>query len=266
MKREGRCSLRLSPRGAVVGVAAIEVATANVNCRGGCGRLAEGFRTMLETAIVKSRKMRVYERARLDGRAGAGAGGLHDWGGLLGLRLDHQVRPGSEGFSTKGLSSFGGNLDRLDALDQEGHRGGRGPEGDGRQERRHRHRGPCEGSVVGRRRVLVDGKRGPLRGRASGGGREDIGSARIPFKIIKVQATALVLNYGDVFLREETCSVQAEDRRSRGDPRGRGYARPWSSQAHQFGIASPPSGAVRVPEDMARSSRAQNEGNWPVRS
>ena len=53
----------------VVGIAGIQLAAQNIACRRGSHchqQLREGFRVMLETAVVKSRKMGVYERARLD--------------------------------------------------------------------------------------------------------------------------------------------------------------------------------------------------------
>ena len=58
----------------VVGVAAIRTAAQNISCQGwnavrgqSCNRnLAEGFRIMLETAIVKTNKMLVMERSQME--------------------------------------------------------------------------------------------------------------------------------------------------------------------------------------------------------
>ena len=79
----------------VVGVADIKVVAQNVSCRGwqaaggrDCNRyLAEGFRVMLETAIVRSNKMDVMERGRMDvvmGERLLGQAGVTDAGGDVG--------------------------------------------------------------------------------------------------------------------------------------------------------------------------------------
>ncbi len=211
----------------VVGVAAIEVATANVDCRRGCGRLAEGFRTMLETAIVKSRKMHVYERARLDAiltEQGLGQAGITTAGGTIGglTGVDYLVYgsitkfgKGSEGFSTKGLQAFGGNLGKIGSmLSTKKATVGLGVD--------LKVTDVMSGSIVVADHVegsVTTGQAFSVGGVSSSTGSTDpyadvqrvvaakiseaVVTARIPIKIIKVQANGtFVLNYGNVFLRE----------------------------------------------------------------
>lgn len=79
----------------VVGIAGIATAAQNISCRGwdaytgrNCNRdLADGFRIMLETAIVKSGKMDVMERNQLNAvlqEQGIGQAGLTTGGGQIG--------------------------------------------------------------------------------------------------------------------------------------------------------------------------------------
>jgi len=86
----------------VVGVAGIDVAAQNISCEGwsntrNCNRdLSEGFRVMLETAINKTRKMDVMERAQLDAvfaEQGLGQVGLTESGGEVGglIGLDYLI-------------------------------------------------------------------------------------------------------------------------------------------------------------------------------
>ena len=82
-------------RKAVVGVVGFETAAQNISCEGwdralgvDCNRnLSDGFKVMLETAIVRSGKMDVMERGRLDAVFGEqlfGEVGLTDVGGRVG--------------------------------------------------------------------------------------------------------------------------------------------------------------------------------------
>ena len=211
----------------VVAITKIKVATANVNCRRGCERLAEGFRTMLETAIVKSRKMSVKERADLDpvlAEQLLGQAGLTTSGGTVGGLdgVDYVVQGAitklgqqSEGMSTKGLSSFGGNIGRLGSmLSTKKDTVAMGVD--------LKVTDVKTGSIVVADRVegsVTTGQAFSVGGIASSSGSADpyadvqqvvaakiseaVVTSRIPIKVIKVQANgAFILNYGDVFLRE----------------------------------------------------------------
>ena len=78
----------------VVAIGAIDTAAQNISCKGwdrssyNCNQdLSEGFRTMLETAMTKTGKMDVMERARLETvmhEQGLGSAGLTTAGGDLG--------------------------------------------------------------------------------------------------------------------------------------------------------------------------------------
>ena len=214
----------------VVGVAAIEVATANVDCRQGCERLAEGFRTMLETAIVKSRKMQVFERARLDpilAEQGLGQAGFTTSGGTVGglTGVDYLVYGSitklgqrSESMSTKGLSAFGGNLGKIgniaSMLSTKKATVDMGVD--------LKVTNVKSGNIVVADHVegtVTTGQAFSIGGVSSSKGSADpyadvqrvvaaniseaVVTARIPIKVIKVQANGtFVLNYGNVFLRE----------------------------------------------------------------
>ena len=212
----------------VVAVAAMQVATANVRCRSSCRRFSEGFRAMLETAIVKSRKMRVFERGRLDAilaeqglaqqritRSGGRIGGLTGVDYLVyGTITKFGAR--RQGFSTGGLSSvFGGKAGRLGSsiatskasvemavdLKVSDVKTGRIVIAD---------------SVGG---TVTTGEAFSIGGISSSSGSADpyadvqrvvaariseaIVTSRIPIKVIKVQKNgSFVLNYGNVFLKE----------------------------------------------------------------
>ena len=109
----------------VVGIASIQLAAQNIACRRGtrCNQdLREGFRVMLETAVVKSRKMRVFERGRLDAvlaeqqlgqmgltRSGGNVGGLT---GVDYLVYGTITKFGAQktGFQFSNTGLFGGRL------------------------------------------------------------------------------------------------------------------------------------------------------------
>lgn len=182
---------------------------------------------MLETAIVKSRKMRVFERARLDpilaeqvlGQEGVtNAGG--EVGGLTGV--DYLVYgtitkfgTKSEGMSTKGLSAFGGNVGRIGSMfSTKKATVGMGVD--------LKVTNVKTGSIVVADHVegsVTTGQAFSIGGVSSSKGSEDpfadvqrvvaakiseaVVTARIPIKVIKVQANGMfVLNYGNVFLKE----------------------------------------------------------------
>ena len=88
----------------VVGVAAIQTAAQNISCQGwnavrgqSCNRnLAEGFRIMLETAIVKTNKMLVMERSQMEqvmSEQVLGQAGLTTRGGKVGglVGVDYMI-------------------------------------------------------------------------------------------------------------------------------------------------------------------------------
>ena len=79
----------------VVGITGIDTSAQNISCQGwtaisgrDCNQyLSDGFRVMLETAIVKSNKMDVMERSRMDGVLGEqllGQSGITGSGGQVG--------------------------------------------------------------------------------------------------------------------------------------------------------------------------------------
>ncbi len=211
----------------VVAVANIKVATANVNCRRGCDRLAEGFRTMLETAIVKSRKMRVFERADLDpvlAEQLLGQTGVTTAGGKIGglTSVDYIVQGAitklgqrREGLSTKGLSAFGGNFGKFGSmLSTNKATMSMGVD--------LKVTNVKSGNIVIADRVegtVTTGEAFSVGGISSASGSADayadvqrvvaakiseaVVTSRIPIKIIKKQANGtFVLNYGNVFLKE----------------------------------------------------------------
>ena len=117
---------------AVVGVTGIETAAQNISCEGwnraygiDCNKnLSDGFMVMLETSIVKSGKMDVMERGRLDAVLGEqiiADIGLTDAGGSVGgLRgVDYLIygtitkfgakESGFSASSSRGIGSVFGN-------------------------------------------------------------------------------------------------------------------------------------------------------------
>lgn len=208
-------------------VAAMQVASSNVRCRSSCRRLSEGFRAMLETAIVKSRKMRVFERGRLDAilaEQGLARQGLTRSGGRIGglTGVDYLVYgaitklgAARSGFSTGGLKAFGGTLGKLGSslstrkasvemavdLKVADVKTGRIVVAD---------------SVAG---AVTTGQAFSIGGISSASGSADpyadvqrvvaariseaIVTSRIPIKVIKIQKNGtFILNYGNVFLKE----------------------------------------------------------------
>ena len=103
----------------VVGIARIQTAAQNISCKGWTARahqdcnayLTEGFRVMLETAIVKSNKMDVMERVQLTGvlqEQGLGQFGLTTSGGTVGglTGVDYLIYGSITKFGARG-SGFG---------------------------------------------------------------------------------------------------------------------------------------------------------------
>ena len=215
----------------VVGIASVQLAAQNIACRRGtrCNQdLREGFRVMLETAVVKSRKMRVFERGRLDAvlaEQQLGQMGLTRSGGKVGglTGVDYLVygtitKFGAQksGFRLGNTGLFGGQLGR--AL------------GSGLSDSSaniHMAVDLKVTDVSNGRIVVADSVEGSVEhGKAFsiGGIRsaqvsadpyadvqrvvaakiaEAIVTSRIPIKVIAVQKSgAIVLNYGNVFLKE----------------------------------------------------------------
>ena len=223
----------------VIGIASIETAAQNISCqgwqtrRGGdCNQsLSEGFRVMLETAIVKSRKMDVMERTRLSavlqeqllGQAGVTTSG-GEIGGLTGVdylvygtitkfgaRSEETIISGNRGVATLLDDALQGALgDALGsatlttemAVDLKVTDVITGQivlaetiEGSSQQGK----------SVVAGGVALTEVSGDPfadvqrvVAARLS----ESIVTSRIPFKIIQIQSDGtVILNYGDVFLK-----------------------------------------------------------------
>ena len=113
---------------AVVGIAGIQTSSQNISCKGfaqfsDCNKdLANGFRVMLETAIVKTGKMDVMERTQLDkvlGEQVIAEAGITTAGGEVGglEGVDYLIYGTITKFGTKksGFSLFGKKNDRSSA-------------------------------------------------------------------------------------------------------------------------------------------------------
>ena len=215
----------------VVGIASIQLAAQNIACPAGyrCNRdMTEGFRVMLETAVVKSRKMRVFERGRLDAVLAEqlkGQMGLTKSGGKVGglTGVDYLVYgtitkfgARKKGFQFGNTGLFGGKFGQ--AL------------GSGLSDKSatvHMAVDLKVTNVASGRIVVADSVEGSVEhGKAFsiGGIRsaetsadpyadvqrvvaakiaEAIVTSRIPIKVIAVQKSGvIVLNYGNVFLKE----------------------------------------------------------------
>ncbi len=215
----------------VVGVTGIEVAARNISCEGwdtrNCNRdLSEGFRVMLETAINKTRKMDVMERAQLDAvfaEQGLGQGGLTTSGGELGglTGLDYLIYgtitkfgASKSGFSVS-TDGFGSKAKRVFG------------KGASRQKVVTEMAVDLKVTDVASGKILISdtaeasvtsGEAFSVGGVQSSKGSGDpfadvqravaarisevIVTARIPVKVIKVQRNGtLILNYGNIFFK-----------------------------------------------------------------
>ncbi|MCY3927209.1 MAG: hypothetical protein OXG81_02905 [Acidobacteria bacterium] len=220
----------------VVAIGPVGVAAQNISCDGwdrsiyNCNQdLAEGFRSMLETAITKTGKMDVMERMRLDSvlqEQGLSEVGLTTSGGGLGglTGVDYYVygtvtRFGAKqsGFSVSGRSGVGGLVNRR----------ARGALGGGVSKSNVETEMGVDlkvtevasGHIVVADSVSSSVKQGSAisvggiqKAEASGDPFADVQqvvaakiaeaivTSRIPIKVIQVQADGtLILNYGDVF-------------------------------------------------------------------
>ena len=220
----------------VVAIGPVGVAAQNISCAGwdrsvyDCNQdLAEGFRSMLETAITKTGKMDVMERMRLDSvlqEQGLSEVGLTTSGGGLGglTGVDYYVygtvtRFGAKegGFSVSGRSGVGGLINRR----------ARGALGGGVSKRNVETEMGVDlkvtevatGHIVVADSVSSSVKQGSAisvggiqKAEVSGDPFADVQqvvaakiaeaivTSRIPIKVIQVQGDGtLILNYGDVF-------------------------------------------------------------------
>ena len=223
----------------VVGISGIQTAAQNISCKGweaatghNCNSyLSEGFRVMLETAIVKSGKMDVMERAQVDvvlGEQGLGQMNLTTSGGEMGglTGVDYMIYGSitkfgarKEGFAISGGSSGVGGLLGGKAATLFG--GGVGTASV------HTEMGVDlkVTDVATGRIILADTVEGEAKtgeaftvagiSRSSSTGdpfsdvqrivasnlAEAVATLRVPFKIIKIMKDgALVINYGNAFL------------------------------------------------------------------
>lgn len=182
---------------------------------------------MLETAIVKSRKMRVFERGRLDAilaEQGLARQGLTRSGGRIGglTGVDYLVYgaitkfgAARSGFSTGGIKAFGGTLGKLGSSLSTG-KASVEMAVDLKVADVKTGRIVVADSVAG---TVTIGEAFSIGGISSSSGSADpyadvqrvvaariseaIVTSRIPIKVIKVQKNgSFVLNYGNVFLKE----------------------------------------------------------------
>ena len=209
----------------VVGVAAIETAAQNISCQGwdaasgqNCTRnLAEGFRIMLETAIVKTNKMRVMERSQMEGVMSEqvlGQAGLTNRGEKIGglVGVDSMIYGSITKFGAqKSILSMGGGITSL-LFNQQTQRVL--DEISTMQVSTQMSVNIKVANVSNGQILLAD----TVSGEAQQGQQGDpfvnvqrlvaakiaeaVVTSRIPFKVIKVQKDGvLILNYGNVFLQ-----------------------------------------------------------------
>ena len=220
----------------VVGISGIQTVAQNISCKGwdavggrDCNQyLAEGFRAMLETALVRSNKMDVMERGRMDtvvGEQALGQMGLTDSGGRIGglTGVDYLVYgsitkfgaresgfavSGGRGIGSRIGSIFGGGISLATVTTE--------------MAVDIRVTDVASGQIILADTVEGSAKTGEafsiagISSRDSGADpfadvqrilaaklSESVVTTSIPFKVIQVQADGtIILNYGDVFLKE----------------------------------------------------------------
>ena len=223
----------------VVGIAAIQTAAQNISCKGwdahggrDCNQnLTEGFRVMLETAIVKSNKMDVMERRQLTGvleEQGLGQLGLTTSGGQVGglTGVDYLIygsitRFGARksGFSISGASGLSSLLGRAAGAAFGGGLGAGSVTTEMAVDLKITD--VATGKIILADTVKGEAKQGESFS-VAGISKSETGAdpfadvqrivaakiseavvtTKIPFKVIKVQADGtLILNYGNVFLK-----------------------------------------------------------------
>ena len=222
-----------------MGIAAIQTAAQNISCKGwdahggrDCNRnLTEGFRVMLETAIVKSNKMDVMERRQLAGvleEQGLGQLGLTTSGGQVGglTGVDYLIygsitRFGARksGFSISGASGLSSLLGRSAGAAFGGGLGIGSMTTEMAVDLKITD--VATGKIILADTVKGEAKQGESFS-VAGISKSETGAdpfadvqrivaakisetvvtTKIPFKVIKVQADGtLILNYGNVFLK-----------------------------------------------------------------
>ena len=229
--------LSLAASKPTVAVRGIQLSAQNISCEGwrrDCMRsLGEGFRAMLETAIIKTRKMDVMERQQWGSvveERGLGQMGMTTSGGTVkGLKgVDYNVYGTitkfgfkKSGFNIRGgsgvTSLLPGRVGR--ALSSVGSKEVETEDGRGYQDYRcldGQYRCCRDGGSFGEAGFIVHrgrnqtgfGRCGPVRRCSTDGAAriaEVLVTARIPVKVIAVQKDGtLILNYGNVFLVLET--------------------------------------------------------------
>ena len=222
----------------VVGLAAIQTAAQNISCRGwdavrgrNCnGNLAEGFRIMLETAIVKTNKMLVMERSQMEkvmSEQVLGQAGLTTRGGKVGglVGVDYMIYGSITKFGVRTSDFSIGRGQGLTSLFGQRTQRAIGDIGskqvatqmavdikvtdvsNGQIILADTVSGEAEqGQAFRAGGITIQGQQGDpfanVQRLVAAKIAEAVATSRIPFKVIKVQQDGvLILNYGNVFLQ-----------------------------------------------------------------